>query len=102
MECVPTDKEAVVKEALPELWRVPVPIVVDPSLNVTVPVGVPEVAVTVAVKVTDCPKADGFTDEVRAVVVVVCAEAMVTLGSEEAYWRTLKLSKATSNPLSHW
>jgi len=72
MECVATDSEVVVKVALPEL-RVPVPSVVDPSLNVTVPVGVPEpgaVAVTVAVSVTDCPKTDGLTDEMTAVEVL--------------------------------
>src|SRR6185295_1280240 len=51
---------------------VPVPSVVAPSLNVTVPVGTPTAgatAVTVAVKVTDSPDRDGFTDEVSAVVV---------------------------------
>jgi len=38
----------------------------------TVPVGVPVaggVTLTVAVKVTSCPKTDGLADEVRAVVV---------------------------------
>src|SRR5207248_1107361 len=41
-----------------------VPSVVDPSLNVTVPVGLPlpgEVTDTVAVNVTDCPKLGGLT-----------------------------------------
>ena len=40
---------------------------VVPSLKVTEPEGVPapgDTAVTVAVKVTDCPNADGFTEEV--------------------------------------
>ena len=44
-----------------------------PSLNVTVPVGVPvpgATTLTVAVKVTDWPKTDGFTLEASAVVVV--------------------------------
>lgn len=40
---------------------------VVPFLNVTVPVGVPTVALTVAVTVTVWPLADGFGDEVRAV-----------------------------------
>lgn len=35
----------------------------------TLPVGVPETLVTVAPKVTDAPNVDGFSDEVRAVVV---------------------------------
>jgi hypothetical protein len=39
-------------------------------VNVTVPVGVPEPrAVTVALKITACPVAEGFGDEVRVVVV---------------------------------
>ena len=46
--------------------------VVAPSMNVTEPVGVPlpgAFAATVAVKVTDCPKTDGFADEATEVVV---------------------------------
>ena len=51
MECVP-DARLPVKEALPE-DRVPVPSVVVPSRNVTVPVGVPvpEPGATVALNV---------------------------------------------------
>ena len=52
--------------------RLPVPIVVAPSLNATVPVGVPTpgaTTATVAVNVTDWPKADGLTLDVSAVVV---------------------------------
>jgi hypothetical protein len=52
------------------------------SLNVTVPVGVPlpdPTATTVAVKVTDCPKLDGFALETTEVVVLawltVCVSA---------------------------
>jgi len=43
--------------------RVPEPITVAPSLNVTVPLGVPlpgAAAITVAVNVTACPKTDGL------------------------------------------
>jgi hypothetical protein len=61
---------------------VPVPSVVVPSRNVTGPVSVATVVlpVTVAVKVTDCPKTDGFADEATVVVVV----AFVTVsGSQE-------------------
>jgi hypothetical protein len=46
--------------------------IVAPSLNCTEPLGVPApgaVALTVAVKVTDCPKTDGFAEEPTAVVV---------------------------------
>ena len=52
--------------------RVPVPIWVPPSRNVTVPVGIPvpgAAGETIAVKVTGWPKTDGFADEVTAVVV---------------------------------
>src|SRR5437870_8375687 len=50
----------------------PVPRVLEPSLKVTVPVGVPApglFAATVAVKVTGCPNTDGWTEEVSPVVV---------------------------------
>jgi hypothetical protein len=40
----------------------------------TVPVGVPEVEVTVAVKVTDCPNSDGLRSDVTAVAVAACSE----------------------------
>ena len=49
----------------------PVPIAVPASRNVTVPVGVPAPGAageTVAVKVTDWPKREGFAEEMRAVV----------------------------------
>ncbi len=50
--------------------NVPDPIFVVPSKNVTVPVGVPDPAVTVAVKVTLWPNVDGFKDDITVVVVV--------------------------------
>ena len=45
---------------------VAVPSVAGPSLKVTVPVGV--LPVTVAVKVTEVPKDEGFEEELRIVV----------------------------------
>jgi hypothetical protein len=59
--------------ATPDAFRLPVPKVVAPSLNVTVPAfGVvgPVVFATVAVNVVLCPNTDGFTELVREVVVV--------------------------------
>jgi hypothetical protein len=53
--------------------NVPLPITVAPSRKLTVPVGVPApglTTATVAVKVVDCPKTVGLTDEVRLVVVL--------------------------------
>ena len=67
-----TPNALVANVATPLALSVPVPRVVEPSLKVTVPVGVPEpgaVALTVAVKVTDCPYVDGLVELVRAVVV---------------------------------
>jgi hypothetical protein len=47
------------------------PRTLDPSVNVTVPVGVPpSEGVTVAVKVTDWLNVDGFSDEMTLVEVV--------------------------------
>jgi hypothetical protein len=67
--------------AWPEM-RVFVPIGVAPSLKVTVPVGMPvpgAVAITVAVKVTACPKIEGLTDELTAVVVLALLTVCVKL-----------------------
>lgn len=54
------------KVALPPL-SVPVPSVVVPSLNVTVPVGVAAVKETADVKVTAVRNVEGFRDETTAV-----------------------------------
>jgi hypothetical protein len=66
---LPTASEEVANVALPEL-KAAVARVEAPSRKVTVPVGVPApgaTALTVAVKVTDWPNTDGFTDEVTVV-----------------------------------
>lgn len=57
-----------VSDALPPL-KAAVPRELTPSKNCIVPVG-PEEGLTVAVNVTCCPSADGFNDDVRAVVVL--------------------------------
>src|SRR5438876_649788 len=86
--CAPTASVLVTNVAWPEAFRVPVPRVVGPSLNVTVPVGVPAplvFAFTVAVKVTGCPDTDGLIEETTpvvvpgSVVVVVGAAVVVVL-----------------------
>ena len=65
--------------ATPAAFRTPVPIVPAPSLNPTLPGGVPAPAeVTVAVKVTDWPVTDGFTDDVSVVDVGVVPAAVTT------------------------
>src|SRR2546422_1036361 len=76
--------EEVVKVAL-ALASAPVPSVVAPSLNVTVPVRVPapgETALTVAVKVTDWPNTEGLAEE--ATVVVELAWLTVWVAGVEA------------------
>jgi hypothetical protein len=59
------------------LLIVPVPSVVVPSLNVTVPVAV--VGDKVAVNVTDVPNPDGFADEASVVVVVALLTVCVNV-----------------------
>ena len=61
--------------ALPAL-SVPVPRVVAPSLNVTVPVAV--LGVTVAVNVTDCPNVEGLVPDVTAVVLAATPTVCVS------------------------
>jgi hypothetical protein len=71
MLCPATERAEVLNVAVVPLsgW---VASSVAPSLNCTDPVGVPApgaVTLTVAVKVTDCPKTDGLAEEPTAVVV---------------------------------
>ena len=70
MLCVPTARVEVVNVATP-LLRVELPRDVAPSRKFTVPLGVfvNPCAVTVAEKVTACPKLDVLEEEVSAVAV---------------------------------
>jgi hypothetical protein len=76
---VPELSAAVVYVAVPPT-SVTVASVVAPSLNVAVPVGL--VPLTVAVRVTDWPLAEGLSDEVTLVVVNTIAE-MVWLNAPD-------------------
>jgi hypothetical protein len=67
---VATDSADVENVATPPALSVPVPSKVAPSRKVTVPVGVPARLVTVAVKVTDWPKVEGFGEPVTIVVLL--------------------------------
>ena len=71
---MPAVSAPVVKVAVPNpltVWGAPMTDV--PSMNWTEPVGVatliadPEVLTTFALNVTDCPKIEGFTEEVTVV-----------------------------------
>jgi hypothetical protein len=67
IESEPSGKTVVANTAEP-LLREALPRLVLPLLNVRVPVDVPPYCpVTVAVRFTDCPTAEGFTDETSAV-----------------------------------
>src|SRR5205807_2737289 len=72
--CVPAVKDEVERVATPLPFKATgAPMLAPLSLNCTVPVGVPAPEVTVAVKVTLCPKLDGLTEESRAVIVLAFA-----------------------------
>jgi len=76
MVCVPRDNPAVLRLACPDKFNLTDPRLEDPLRNVTVPVGVPAEAVTVAVNVTVWPLVEGLTEELSKVVVValmICA-----------------------------
>lgn len=62
---------------------VPLPMEAAPSKKFTVPVGVPAVLVTVAVRVMDCAKLAGLAVE-ASVVVVADAELIVWVSAAEA------------------
>ena len=65
IECVPTASVPVGNDAEPADSVTFDASVVGPSLNVTVPWGVPELEVTTRVKVTVWPNTEGPAEEVR-------------------------------------
>ena len=77
MECEPTLSVETGNVATPWL-RLIVPIVVAPSVNVTVPVGTAVPPLTVAVKVIELPTVAGLGEEVREVE-LEAATVMVTV-----------------------
>ena len=93
MACVPTARAEVVKAVAPVESSVPVPRLVAPSRNVTAPVGVPEVALTVAVNLTACPNTAGFLEDVTDVVapaVFTAKEAELEVTEPEALVNTAR------------
>jgi hypothetical protein len=74
IDCVPAWNVDVPKVAAPSM-SVPFPKCKVPLTNETVPAGVPEMLLTVAVNVTASPAIEGFGDEVTAVVVAAIARA---------------------------
>ncbi len=97
MEWLPVD-DGLVREVLnaatPAALNVPVPRVAVPSMNVTVPAGVPvdpAAGVTVAVKVTLCPATDGLALEVMVVVVAGIWAVWLTVWTRGAEVLPVKL-----------
>ena len=69
----PAESAAVLKAATPALFKVPVPRLVLPSQKTTVPVGVPPLPLTAALKVTRLPATAGLAEELTTTVVGVGA-----------------------------
>jgi hypothetical protein len=76
MLLVPAVLKLVVKVATPVAFNVPVPRLAVPFRKVTVPVGVPPLPVTVAVKVTFVPTGTETAELVRAVELAARGTAM--------------------------
>ena len=71
MEWLPTASEDVLNVATPLLLRDTEWSCAVPSMNSTAPAGIPPVLdLTVAVRVTDCPRMEGFNEEANVVVVL--------------------------------
>ena len=62
--------DAISKVAKPKASTATGALTTPPTVNVTVPVGMPAVEVTLAVKVTVLPITDGFADDTKVVTVV--------------------------------
>ena len=75
--CSPTTRVEVVSTATPFESAVD-PMLVEPSRKVTVPVLF--VRAVVAVKVTDCPKVEGFSEEATVMVETVTGSTLEVLG----------------------
>src|SRR5207248_1880909 len=98
MACVPTLKSEVLNVVVaefPEPLSVPWLMLVLPSLNVTVPVGVPlpgAFVITVAVKVTDRPDEIGLAEALTVVVVAAGLTVWVRTADAELalkFWSPL-------------
>jgi hypothetical protein len=109
IECIPTASELVAYVATPDPFSVPVPSVIVPSRNVTVPVGtaVPDAGVTVAVNVILVPLAAVVDEAVSAVLVptgtvtaettTVTAADVLPLKFESAPYTAVTLSEPTGS-----
>ena len=73
--------------------------VVDPSINVTLPVGEPpDAELTVAVSVTDCPNTEGLAEEFSTLVVGANNEIFATKASGEPPAKVCTASGVVGKP----
>ena len=72
-----------VRFAVPELFKLTRPNVLEPSLKLTIPEGMPPLPLTVAVKVMAVPTVAGFCEEVT----------VVALGSIDAGENTITVAE---------
>jgi hypothetical protein len=77
MEWLPVASDEVLKVATPLVTVTFEARTVEPSVKVTLPIGVPPELVTVAVKVTLCPCVAGFEEDEIDVNVGLCTTAVV-------------------------
>jgi hypothetical protein len=80
---VPAVLKLVVKVATPLPFNAPVPRLAVPFRKVTVPVGVPALPLTVAVKVTLAPAATEAAEVVRVVELAISGTAMTRVPDAE-------------------
>src|SRR5438105_12216692 len=100
-----TLRPAVVKVAWPAAVTVPVPKVLAPSLNVTVPLGVFELealGVTVAVNVTAWPNSAGLGEAASVVVVAMADGGEVTVCVSAAEVLPLKFVSPPYTAVIEW
>ena len=82
---MPDGSDVVLNVAIPPAFRVPLPMMLDPSRKATVPVGItaPVCGVTFAVKVTFCPVLIAVAEEFREVLVAISPWVTVIVTGEE-------------------
>src|ERR1051325_4933998 len=109
MGWLPTEREDVLIVATPLFSVTAAPRLTPLSRNWTVPVGVPAVEVTVAVKVTEAPEAEGLTDEVRTVPVLLrvmsCTTAPEVVAAKfvsPLYWAVMLCWPPVSDEVETW
>ena len=81
---LPAVREEVIQVACPALKAALLhpEMALPPSLNVTVPVGAPVAEVTLAVKVTLCPRLDGLAEDMTVIAEATCCAFTVSVNPQ--------------------